>query len=102
MRFLTSKDCSRISKPATVAVPPDGVRKQVSIRIVVVLPAPLGPRKPTSCPFCTSKEIWSTAVLCAYLFVSPLTVIIGILSVLLAVEMFAWCAHFLCCQGRQL
>src|SRR5216684_4527703 len=79
MRFLTSKDCSRISKPATVAVPPDGVRKQVSIRIVVVLPAPFGPRKPTICPFCTSKEIWSTAVLCAYLFVSPLTVIIGIL-----------------------
>ena len=68
-----------MSKPATVAVPPVGVRKHVSMRMVVVLPAPFGPRKPTIWPFWTSNEIWSTAVLWAYLFVSPLTVIIGIL-----------------------
>ena len=32
-------------------------KKQVSMRRVVVLPAPLGPRKPTISPFCTSKEM---------------------------------------------
>jgi hypothetical protein len=68
-----------MSNPATVAVPPVGVRKHVSMRIVVVLPAPLGPRNPTICPRWTSNEIWSTAVVCAYLFVKPLTVIIRIL-----------------------
>src|SRR5579872_733942 len=79
MRFFTSSGCSRMSKPATVAVPLVGVKKQVSMRIVVVLPAPLGPRKPTIWPFCTSNEIWSTAVVCAYFFVSALTLIIRIL-----------------------
>ena len=49
------------------------------MRIVVVFPAPFGPRKPTIWPFWTSNEIWSTAVVCAYFFVSPLTVIIRIL-----------------------
>ena len=68
-----------MSNPATVAVPLVGVRKQVSMRIVVVLPAPLGPRNPTIWPRWTSNEIWSTAVVCAYLFVSPFTVIIRIL-----------------------
>src|SRR5579871_354866 len=79
MRFFTSSGCSRMSNPATVAVPLVGVRKQVSIRIVVVLPAPLGPRKPTIWPFWTSNEIWSTAVVCAYFFVSAFTLIIRIL-----------------------
>src|SRR5712672_1044983 len=54
------------SKPATVAVPELGGRKHVNIRMVVVLPAPFGPRKPTIWPFSTSKEMWSTAVLRAY------------------------------------
>src|SRR6266436_3252832 len=75
MRFLTSSGCSRTSKPATVAVPAVGGKKQVSIRMVVVLPAPLGPRKPTICPLSTLKEMWSTAVLRAYRLVSSLTVI---------------------------
>jgi hypothetical protein len=34
----------------------------VSILIVVVLPAPLGPRKPKMTPPGTANEIWSTAV----------------------------------------
>src|SRR5271170_8348469 len=75
MRFFTSIGSSSTSKPATIAVPAVGGRKHVSIRMVVVLPAPLGPKKPTIWPFWISKEIWSTAVLRAYLFVSPLTVI---------------------------
>ena len=35
--------------------------KQVSMRIVVVLPAPFGPRKPRTSPFSTVNETWSTA-----------------------------------------
>src|SRR5205085_3880204 len=76
MRRLTSRGCSRMSKPATVAVPSVGGRKQVSMRMVVVFPAPFGPRKPTICPFVTSKEMLSTAIVRAYLLVRPLTVII--------------------------
>ena len=34
------------SKPATLALPPVGGSSVVSIRTVVDLPAPLGPRKP--------------------------------------------------------
>src|SRR5215469_17189130 len=62
-----------------MAVPDVGGRKQVNMRMVVVLPAPFGPRKPTICPFSTEKEIWSTAVVRAYFLVRSLTVIIAIL-----------------------
>src|SRR5207302_4690100 len=79
--LLTSNGCSRTSKPATLAVPADGGRKQVSMRIVVVLPAPLGPRNPTIWPFATSNEISSTATVRGYRLV-------GVLRGLL------WC----CCQ----
>src|SRR2546426_12735014 len=76
MRFFTSIGCSSTSKPATEAVPDVGGKKHVSMRIVVVLPAPFGPRKPTIWPFSTSNEMVSTAVVRAYLFVSSLTLII--------------------------
>src|SRR5260370_37175229 len=79
MRFLTSIGCSRTSKPATVAAPDVGGRKHVRVRIVVVLPAPFGPRKPTIWPFWTSNEMSSTAVLRAYLLGRPLTVNIDFL-----------------------
>src|SRR5215469_11547566 len=68
--------CSSTSKPATLAPPSDGGRKQVRMRMVVVFPATLGPRKPPICPFSPSKEIWSTATVRAYFFVRPFTVII--------------------------
>jgi hypothetical protein len=61
-----------------MAVPAVGGIKHVNMRIVVVFPAPLGPRNPTIVPFCTSKETWSTAVCRAYLFVKSVTVIIEI------------------------
>src|SRR5215472_16846218 len=76
MRLLTSIGCSWTSNPATFADPEVGGRKQVNTRIVVVLPAPLGPRNPTICPFSTSKEIWSTAIVRAYRLVSCSTLII--------------------------
>src|SRR5215472_12188318 len=78
MRFLTSIGWSRMSNPATVAVPEVGQRKQVSMRMVVVFPAPFGPRKPTISPLVTEKEIRSTARLRAYFLVKSLTVIIDI------------------------
>src|SRR5712691_9570031 len=76
MRFLTSSGCSRTSNPATLADPEEGGRKQVNTRMVVVLPAPLGPRNPTMPPFSTSNEMLSTATVRAYLLVSPSTLII--------------------------
>src|ERR1700680_2903933 len=76
MRFLTSIGFSTTSKPATVALPSEGGRKHVRTRMVVVLPAPLGPRKPTICPFSTSNEILSTATVRAYRLVRPSTLII--------------------------
>ena len=55
MRRLTSKGDSNTSNPATRAVPEVGGKKPVSIRIVVVLPAPLGPRNPSTSPALSSK-----------------------------------------------
>src|ERR1044071_4461584 len=76
MRFLTSRGFSSTSNPATVAVPAEGGRKHVRTRIVVVFPAPLGPRKPTIWPFSTSNEMLSTASVRAYRLVRPSTLII--------------------------
>src|SRR5436189_5681239 len=76
MRFLTSIGCCTTSYPATFAVPDVGGKKQVKTRIVVVFPAPFGPKKPTICPFSTSKEILSTATVRAYRLVRPSTLII--------------------------
>ena len=45
----------------TWAVPAVGVMKPVSIRMVVDLPAPFGPRKPSTSPRLTAKLISSTA-----------------------------------------
>ena len=49
--------CSR-----TDTSPPVGWRRPESIFSVVVFPAPLGPRKPTISPGCSTKEMPSTAV----------------------------------------
>src|SRR5438045_4225545 len=49
------------SRPSTLSVPPLGGDTQPIIRIVELLPAPFGPRKPNASPFCTSKSIPSTA-----------------------------------------
>src|SRR5579871_1065356 len=50
------------SRPATRPWPEVGTINVVSIRLSVVLPAPLGPSKPNSSPRLTSKLTWSTAV----------------------------------------
>src|SRR5437879_143110 len=49
------------SKPATRAVPPLGRSTVHRMRMVVVLPAPLGPSRPKISPGRASKLTWSTA-----------------------------------------
>src|SRR5271166_2159047 len=51
-----------MSKPPTVARPDVGRSSPVRILIVVVLPAPLGPKNPKISPGATAKEMPSTAV----------------------------------------
>ena len=50
-----------VSKPPTLTEPLVGRDSVVSIDTVVLLPAPLGPRKPKISPGCTSKDTPSTA-----------------------------------------
>src|SRR6185295_11381136 len=66
-------DCVRTSKPASFAEPLVGAMKQVRMRMVVDLPAPLGPRKPTISPFPTWKVSSSTARTPGYVLVRWLT-----------------------------
>src|SRR5579863_9171015 len=65
------------SKPATNAWPPLGVMSVVSIRTIVVLPAPLGPSSPKTSPRRTSKLTWSTAVKAPKRLVRSLVCIAG-------------------------
>ena len=53
--------CSIISKPPTVTVPAEGGMNPVIMRMVVDLPAPFGPRKPSTSPRSTENETPSTA-----------------------------------------
>src|SRR5262245_46295160 len=68
------------SNPATVATPLVAGRNVVRIRIVVVFPAPLGPRKPTTSPFSTLKLTLSTATTEPKYLVSFLTWIIAMVG----------------------
>src|SRR5436190_4656140 len=61
MRCRTFAGSRRRSTPAIVASPPSGLISVASIRSVVVLPAPLGPRKPKISPRCTAKSTPRTA-----------------------------------------
>src|SRR5262245_36211127 len=56
-----------------MAVPRSGTRKPAIIRMVVVLPAPLGPRNPSTPPRSTVKPTSSTAVMAPKRLQSPLT-----------------------------
>src|SRR3954471_15311586 len=59
-RFACNGD-SATSKPPTATLPSVGGMKPVIIRMVVDLPAPFGPRKPSTSPRLTVNEIPSTA-----------------------------------------
>ena len=62
--FLTLLSCFAISKPKTKALPSVGFKMVINMLIVVVFPAPFGPRKPKISPCFTLKLTWSTAVRC--------------------------------------
>ena len=49
--------------PQTVAEPEEGARKPVTIFMVVLLPAPLGPRNPSTSPLFTVMLRRSTATM---------------------------------------
>src|SRR6516162_9272208 len=61
MHFFAATGWVAMSWPQTIAVPAVGARKPVIIFIVVDLPAPFGPRKPSTSPRATVKEMSSTA-----------------------------------------
>src|SRR5258706_14575744 len=61
MRSRTLSGCVSRSQPATRAVPAVGGRSVDSIRSVVVLPAPLGPRNPKISPWRTARSTPATA-----------------------------------------
>src|SRR5208337_2895892 len=73
MRARTPSGSRSSSRPATRTRPLVGGRNPVIIRIVVVFPAPLGPRKPNTSPSGTKKETSSTTFLSTNRFVSPST-----------------------------
>ena len=61
MFFLTFLAWETTSNPATKAFPEDGFKRVVRIIMVVLLPAPFGPRNPKISPSWTLSEILSTA-----------------------------------------
>jgi len=78
MMRLTSFWSLSMSNPSMVADPEVLASKVVRILMVVLLPAPLGPRKPNISPFCTWNEMPSTATKSgANTFLSSLTSIIA-------------------------
>src|SRR5690348_10170748 len=60
LRRTVAGSVSRLA-PATVATPSSGGSRVASIRRVVVLPAPFGPRKPKISPSATWRSIPTTA-----------------------------------------
>src|SRR5262245_48059372 len=65
------------SWPLIVMRPPVGLSRPAIMRMVVVLPAPLGPRNPWISPGATSRLTPSTAVNEPYFLTSASTAIIG-------------------------
>src|SRR4051794_31924019 len=55
-------DCAGTGSPRISMWPASGIACAVSRRMVVDLPAPLGPSRPTQVPSGTSRSRWSTAV----------------------------------------
>src|SRR3989304_2463982 len=71
MALLTRSGSRRRSMPSTRPSPSLGSRIPQSMRSVVDLPAPLGPRKPYSSPRRTARSRWSTATTRPNRLVSP-------------------------------
>src|SRR4051812_24923584 len=76
---LSSAACSTTSRPATVALPESGLRRVVSTRTAVVLPAPFGPSSPSTLPGATSRSTPSSARTSPKLLTRPVAVMAGAL-----------------------
>ena len=63
-RIRTRIGFSKTQLPATRTVPEVAAMKVVMIRMVVLLPAPFGPRKPTTSPRPTENDTASSATCC--------------------------------------
>ncbi len=70
IRVRIRSGCRTASLSSTVIVPSVGAIDPVSIRIVVVLPDPFGPRNPNTSPQATSNVMPSTAANVPYLLVT--------------------------------
>src|SRR5215469_11037258 len=80
MRLRMSAPFSALSGiPATVAAPEVGATNVPSVRTVVVLPAPFGPRKPNTSPYPISNDTSSNATRSPKRLLSPRTEIAGAL-----------------------
>ena len=66
---LMRSESRRMSRPSTRTSPEVGSDSPARMRMVVVLPAPFGPRKPKISPRRTWSEMPSTAVKSPYFFV---------------------------------
>src|SRR4051812_5473353 len=71
MRRRTARGCAITSMPATSAEPESGFRRVLSTRTMVVLPAPLGPSRPSTVPLGTVRSTPSSAVTLPYVLTSP-------------------------------
>ena len=71
IRRRTSAGCDTTSTPATRAVPESGRARVVRIRTAVVLPAPFGPRSPSTVPAGTAKSTPPSASVSPYLLTRP-------------------------------
>src|SRR5688572_27341487 len=69
MTLFARTGSARTSMPLTRTVPAVGRERPAMMRMVVVLPAPFGPRKPKISPAAASRVSRSTAVKSPYLFV---------------------------------
>src|SRR5262249_24210995 len=77
MRSRTRSESLRTLSPSTVASPPLSGSRPVSILMTVVLPLPLGPKKPKISPLATSKLTPFTAVNLPKLRTSPRAAMAG-------------------------
>ena len=87
----TSSACEATSKPATEAWPSVGIDSVVSMRIAVVLPAPLWPSRPSTVPGATSRSSPRSAQRSPNRFPSPVARIPACIAVDAdAVITFVW------------
>src|SRR5689334_7186649 len=85
MRPRSSAASWTTSRPVTSTVPASGFRSVVRTRTVVVLPAPLGPRSPSTVPDGTWRSTPSSARTSPKDFTRPVTLIAGSLALALVI-----------------